>query len=53
MFTELAGDAEVHAVGCHRNTSALLPTSPQPAVISPVEKEVKIGLLGSALHLSL
>lgn len=52
MSTDL-GDAGVHAVRCHRNTRALLLTSPQPAVISPVEKEVKIGLLGSALHLYL
>lgn len=55
---DLAGDAGEHwtaadagAVGCHRKTNALVPTSPQPAVIFPVEKEVKIRLLGSAMHL--
>lgn len=58
MPMALAGDAGVHwtagdagAVGCHRKTNALVPTSPQPAVIFPVEKEVRIRLLGSALHL--
>lgn len=43
---DLAGDARAHwtagTVGCHRKTNALVPTSPQPAVIFPVEKEVKI-----------
>lgn len=51
MPTHLAGDAGAHAVGGHGNTNALVPTSPQSAVISPVEKEGKIRLLGSAMHL--
>lgn len=47
----MPGDAGAHAVGGHGNTNALVPTSPQSAVISPVEKEGKIRLLGSAMHL--
>lgn len=53
--TGLDGDARAHwtagAVECHRKTDALVPTSPQPAAILPVEKEVKIRLSGSAMHL--
>lgn len=52
---DLAGDAGAHwtagAVGCHRKTDALVPISPQPAVIFPVEKEVKIRFLGFPMHL--